>query len=1210
LLLEISAKEISDLDPFRFVELANHLIGAECDKLGISPYKVLTSGEINVADEGIDARIDDSEKKGDERYIPSGLSVWQFKSGKASATPKKLEREVTKPGVLRALKARGQYVVAVGVNNPKTWPKQTKALQKAVRRKKFSQNQVRLITPQHLKQWASEHPSTLLLPYFNRALGNCILQEEWERIPRHRGAYVTDDQRKEFEKKIAAFVARRDAPVHLRLLGRLGVGKTRLVLESLRQKGTRERVIYAPDPDAVPPELFAWLKSKPVSSAILVIDECSRDELTSPLIQSEVCDGRVRLISIDTGEPFLTDISGNCLFLDVLDDKLMGKMLEDRFKSLSPEQISWIVRVSGGRPKLAVTCGEILAQRPDIDITKLTQSAEIHDILDLFLPDPKERRVMQGLSLLSRVGFEDEVKEESKTIAEFVKVDWLDFCEIVNQTSHRGLVEKKGRYRYVTPDLLASWLAADIWNARTEEVQQLLDKLPTTGSQDAFFERIKDLGTDEKTQAVIRSLLSERNFPSIEQLDNDKTSRILYMLALADPISTLDTLERLIVNATNTSLRQAVRGRRNLVNALDYIKWFGNAFFRAARLLLALAEAENEEYGNNATGIWGGLFRIHLGGTEVPAIDRLALIEEILASGTRARRELALKALGVVMSAHEVRGSGIEMYGPRPVPPEWHPRTYGEIWEVYRKTLQLVDRAMLDEDQAISQEAKKILLDSARTVIASGLADEIINRVENIKIHNDDEQRTFRQCVEEILRFESNKLKDDQRNRLIALEAKCAGTSYHDRIHRWIGQWSWGDWNIHEREGGLPPQGRIAELADEAFANPERLRAELDWLVSDKAVNVGYFGQRLGELDKNHIWLADLVTKTHGEARSPILLATYLGGRSTSGDEELVHHLLDQWSDSDKELADVVVLTTMNLQPSKQNVDRLLKLVQKNWIQTKDLAILVFSGWAEKLVLDIFRDFVACLLRDESQAPTEIILDLLNRRLKWAPQEITNLAPYAWQTLERESSAQGTMAQFYWGEVSKRILHVDPLKLVDIVLTLYKNEAVLFLQTDEPLKILAEATRLRPNEAWARVSEALLRQDRVSYRLLLGLRGWYVRLIQADELLAWASKHEPDGPRILASLTLPDDIPLNELTRKLLIQYGHDDRIGNSLFANLRSGAFTGSMTAWLRGKLETAEKWSEDPDPAVSNWAKNLANDLREEITQFQKREEEEDII
>lgn len=1211
--MEISAREIEELDPAEFVEFVNSLVNAEAHQLRIPVTELKLNSYTTGREGGVDGRIEDAGRLGNNQWIPPGLSVWQFKTDRSgrNALPCELKIEASKDRVLEALRTGGRYVVAIArICDDRMRSERENVLRDTIEVEGFDRNLVRLLTADDLKRWAVEHYSLLLLPFFHRPFGECMRMEKWELDSLQQGEFVTDAGRQEIIGKLVEFVAESGGPLHKRILGQRGIGKTRVVMEALRLPGIRARVIYVPQPESIPLDFWPFLREKTESTAILAVDECDDNEAPRLRQQADACEGRVRLITIGVGEPFLSEKSENYLFLERLDDGSIRKILETQFRNLSSVQIDWIARLTAGYVRLTVACAKVVAENPSTDLAQLTRSPEIKHLLDLLLPEDNERRVMQALSLLTRVGFQDEVIDEAKTLAQFVDVPWAVFTDVTEKLRHKGLINRKGRYRYVTPDLLASWLAADIWASRTDDVRGLIDILPTTESQDAFFERIKDLGTDERTQAVIRSLLSETNFRSIDQLDNERASKIFSMLALADPSSALDALERLIGNSSTETLRHFARGRRSILNALDYIKWFNNTFFGAARLLLSLAEAENEEFSNNATGIWTGLFRLRLGGTEVPALDRLALIEETLASDTRARRVLAVKALAVAMSPHEIRGSGIEKEGPRPVPPEWHPQTYGEIWQVYRKTLQLVDQTMVDRDPMISQEARKVLFDSARTVAAIGLADEIITRLENFKPQNDIERHTLRQNVEEILRFESDKLKGNQRDKLIALQAKFIGTTYHDRIVRWVSQWSFGDWNIHEREGGLPPQGRVAELADEGLTDPEELRAELDWLVSDKAVNVGYFGQRLGELDKDHVWLADLIAKTRGEARRPILLATYLGRRSAAGDEQLVHNLLDEWTENDKQLAGVVVLTTLNLQPSKQNVDRLLKLVQKNWIQPKDMVTIVWGGWAEKLPFDALREFLECLLRDEGPVPTEAALDLLDRRLKLFPTETAILAPFAWQALARESSIHGTMAQHYWGELSKRIVHVDSLKLVDIVLGLYKSEAILLRQDDEPLKTLAEATKLRPNETWARVSEALLRKDRASYRLLLGLRDWYVRLIQVEEFLTWAGRHGLEGPRILASLTLPSDVPLNELTRQLLITYGHDDRIGNALFANFRSGAFMGSMTAWLKSKLETAEKWSEDSEPAVSNWAKRLVNDLKEEITEFRKREEEEGLI
>jgi len=1205
---EITAKEIAGLDPLRFVDFANHLILAECDKLSISPAAAKTSSEINVPDEGIDARIDDGKTTTEDRWIPSGLSVWQFKTGKAATRPGRLAKDAAKLGVISALKAGGHYTVAIGIQSgPKLRKAQEKTLRTAIKKKGLDPDRVRLLTADNLMKWASEHPSISLL--LGHPIGNCMRQEDWERIRAHHGSFVADEHRQDLIRKIRDFVRRRDAPVNMRVLGHRGAGKTRLVMEALKEKGIRERVVYAQQPEDVPSGILAWVKRAPVSSTILVVDECDPDDSSKFRAHAEICEGRMRLLTIGVGEPFLSDLSPNHLFLDLLGDQSMSKILEDSFRSLPYEQRAWIVRVAGGYPRLGVACAEVLSRRQDIDITRLTRAAEIHEILDIFLPDPKVKRIMQALSLLTRVGFEGEVIDEAKLLANFVEVQWSEFCDVVNQMHRQGLVGKKGRYRYVTPGLLAAWLAADIWSTRTDEVRGLLDSLTTPGSRDAFYERLKDLGTDEKTEAVIRSLLSERNFPSTKELNSQEGSKILCMLAFASPPSALSTLERLLGNVPPSELRNFSEGRRNVVNALDYIKWFGNTFFGAARLLLALAEAENEKWSNNATGIWTGLFRVHLGGTEVPANARLSLLEEALKSNSSARRMLALKAIAVSMSWHEVRGSGIEKEGTRPVPAEWRPRKFGEIWEVYRKELKLVDQAMQDADIGVAREARTILIQSARTIVAVGLADEITSRLDSFEPEDDSEQRALRESIRTILQYESGRLGKDQREKLVALEEKLTGATYRDRLHRWIGQWSFGDWDIQKRGGGLPPQERAAELAGEALEHPELLRSELDWLVSDESFNVGYFGKRLGELDQDRTWLLELVTRSRGHR--PILLGTYLGGRIAVGDGETVASLLDQWVKNDEQLAGVVLFATLNLESSKRNLDRILNLVQKGWIQREELRILVWSGWAEKLPNDALRDLLACLLADGNKVSTEVALSLLDRRLKSIPTEAEILAPFTWQALAQESAIEETMAQYYWGEVSKHYVQNDPLRLANTVLGLYKSHRVkvLFHQDDEPLKALAKATELKPKEVWDRVADVLLRKDEAGYRLLLGLQYWYVQLFESSLLLDWADKHRPDGPEILATLTVPSGVPLNELTRQLLIRYGRNERLRNQLYANLQTGSFTGRMSAWLRNKLETARIWSSGSNTTVSNWAKRLVDDLNQQIVRFEKSEEEEEL-
>ncbi|HKM49767.1 MAG TPA: hypothetical protein VJZ75_01165 [Candidatus Bathyarchaeia archaeon] len=1209
MVFEIEPKDIEKLDPIPFASFLNRLIDAECSKLGFAPTQLKLSSQTMSAEGGIDGQIMGGMGQTDQRWIPPGTSIWQFRTGEKKTQPKELAKEAIKPDVLAAIKAGAYYVVAISPRCDKR--KRTSregAIKTALKRKKAKVSLLWPLLPaEDLARWASEHLAMLRL--FNRPLGNSMRVEDWEKVGRD-GLFEGDQTRKTIIEEIHKFTSQTGSPVDFRILGSRGVGKTRLVLEALASQGIRERVLYAQDPSCLPNDFWNLIRGNKNVSAIIVVDECEDDVATKLRDQAMTCEGLIRLITIDAGDRFLNNTLPNYVFLERLPPESIRTILKNRFTTLSPEQIDWIQRVTAGYVKLAVKCGETLAKNPDFDVTKLANTPGIREFLKKLIPDDKFRTGMQSLSLLTQVGFEAEVEAEGQTIASFSGLSWQEFKEVAERMHQQGLVGKKGRYRYVTPDLLADWLANDLWQTRSTDIKGLVEKLPTEGSKQAFFERAKDLGGDEQTREGFFRILSEQELPTIYSLDTNSGSKIMYTVALADPKLGLRTLESLISNQSVDQLQKFSRGRRSVIWALDYLKWFKDTFAGAALLLLALAEAENEQqWSNNATGIWMGMFRLHLGGTEVAAMDRVPILEKALGSESRSRRALALNAIAAAMSGNEIRGSGVEIAGARPVPHEWHPRTYGEIWEVYRKMLQLVDQSILDQDSVVSQEARKIVTSCARTLVTVGLAEEIIDRLEKLEPQNDGERRELRDAVRTILEYESKILKDGQKERLVALEEKLAGVTYHDRLRRWIAQWSFGDWRIQDREGGPPPQERVAQLAEEAIENPTALKPELDWLVSDEAHNVGFFGKRLGELDQNHIFLNDLVAKTRGHA--PFLLGTYLGGRDAAGDEETVAHLLDQWTESDEQLVGAILVATSIMRSSHRNLTRILQLSKKGWLQIGQMARLVWTGWAEKLPNDALRAFLACLLADENKASTEAALILLERQLKSSPNETESLAPFAWQALAQESAVEGDMAQYYWGEVSKHYVQSDPLRLADTVLGLYKSQRVkaLFHQNDEPLKALGKAAGLKPKEVWDRVAVALLHKDEASFRLQLGLKYWYVQLFESNLLLDWADKHKPDGPQILATLTLPSGAPLNELTRQLLIRYGRDEHIRNKLHGNVQTGTFTGSMTVWLKSKLEVAKSWAGDSDLSVRNWANQEVADLKEQVARFQQNEEEEII-
>src|SRR5712692_3209297 len=120
---------------------------------------------------------------------------------------------------------------------------------------------------------------------------------------------------------------------------------------------------------------------------------------------------------------------------------------------------------------------------------------------------------------------------------------------------------------------------------------------------------------------------------------------IFFSLSLADPPAALRLLQRTIGPKTRDELLQFEEGRRDVIWALENMALHGDLFRPAAELLLALAEAENETWSNNASGVFAGLFSLGYGEvapTSIAPEHRLPVLTKALALGGL-RAELALK---------------------------------------------------------------------------------------------------------------------------------------------------------------------------------------------------------------------------------------------------------------------------------------------------------------------------------------------------------------------------------------------------------------------------------------------------------------------------------------------------------------------------------------------------------------------------------------
>ncbi len=1218
-LFGISEEEIARLPEQALVDVLNRLLRAEGSRIGLLPTNIQTSLRIHDPDGGVDACVRDCVSG--SHWIPEGLSVWQFKSGE-DHEPAKLKKEFRKPGVQESLKQGGRYCVVIGkdLSNPR-FKRRRQALDECCRAANIPLKQCQILTAAHVAQWASEHPATWFLPYFSRpALSNWMRWERWATLDRFQQPFKPDQARQGIIVTALPHLSGQSDILHVRLEGQAGVGKTRLALEifrpqnvgTLNEDGFCERVMYAGRLADIPQGLFQWIEVSKQTQLVLAVDECDQVEADRLSQQAQRCDGRVRLLTIGQAQEARAAAyrPPEVFWLDKLNDEAMRELLKTAAPNLPNEHLDYIVRLSSGFVKLAAAIVAAVQRHPDLVAARdLAKVYEVTQVLRQFLlPNATDFRAMQAAALLTRIGWEEELKNEGETVVKFLSIDWNDAAASIQRQFNEGLVSKQGRYRYVTPHLLAVWLAAEAWEAQGSRLLNLIPILPTWNSRRALLERLRDLGDDPRAQELVRSLLSPNGiFQDVESINDEARAEIFALLAESYPRAGLAALERLLGHLPRDELHRFDKGRRHIVWVLEKLAWLPEMFFSAARLLLTLAEAENERWGNNSSGIWTGLFSTSLGGTAVPAIERHQLIAEALESPSVERQLLALRAIRKALEVLESRSVGAEHQGGRLVPPEWHPRTRREDQAVRLSALTLLDRALASSCPSVQEEAEHVLLDTAWNIATFGLADAAFKRLEHLPIQDDAKRRKVRNVLDLILEEGGGYLGPEQRKRLELLREPLISGSFHDRLRRWVGEWTHADRRSKQQEGQRPPEGEAAALAAEAMHSPELLRPEIDWLSSSEAKHVYHFARRLGELDTKHYWWIEIERRVRA-GQGLAFASAYLQGNVDAGHRNWREAILDQWVTEGSGMAPAVLDAIWRGEPDDRDAQRLILLMQRNCLPPEKLRTLVWGGQTKHFSTEAFRVLIDCLLCSSAEeAATAGAIELLEQRFDFYPGEIDSLEPLAWRVLERRNiPLQDSMVKYHWNELVCLYLPKDPARIGHIILSFFQREESSFIKSDPVVQTLAEATRLAPDKVWPEVASKLLANDMASFRLNLSLRGWYAREVGEERLLNWAEQNQPEGPRIAAELTPIGEVPLNSLARELLIRFGHDEDVASALYANFGTGSWSGPPSGWIRSRLDTARQWLKDPHPAVRDWARREAESLEQQLAQVALREAE----
>lgn len=588
-----------------FSEFVNRLLETQVRSQRIAGHLLAVTREENTPDGGVDAALRDAVASD---WLPEGTSAWQFKRG--DLQPQQAADEFAGASWAQAtVRDGGSYVLALGKPLP---DQQVEARRAAVAAKAVElgvlqgedAGRIRIYDGNRLARWGSDFPSLALSELVGGPGPVAANFERWAAGRPHTVAWVPDQAREDAMRAIRESVSAAGV-VDLRIQGESGIGKTRLTLEAMRDPALAPLVVYVRDAQNAGEELFAHLLERD-RAAILVVDECPAERHIK-LLEMLPQDPAIRLVTI--GDIGAAATRSPVIAVGEMPAEALEAFLRENYEQIGAEARRFVAHVCEGNMRYAIVLADRIFELPDVQAAEIIQRGDLEEILATLLPTGEDFFFAAILAILERVGWDRELKPQLELLADFAQVPVDRLVTVGRELENHGLLVQQGRYRAVGPHPLAVFLSAEAWRrAGARIVSELLPKLNAEMAL-ALFRRVADLGRFEPARSVLPQLLSEGGpFASLSEIETGGLGPLLTQLAIVLPDEVALHLGEMIEAEPIETLRGQTRSRRDLVWTLEKLAWHRRTFVSAANSLLRLSRAENETYGNNATGTWVEFF--------------------------------------------------------------------------------------------------------------------------------------------------------------------------------------------------------------------------------------------------------------------------------------------------------------------------------------------------------------------------------------------------------------------------------------------------------------------------------------------------------------------------------------------------------------------------------------------------------------------------
>jgi hypothetical protein len=736
-----------------------------------------------------------------------------------------------------------------------------------------------------------------------------------------------------------------------------------------------------------------------------------------------------------------------------LDEPDSAKLLKAAGSQFDYSMESWVIEQCGGNPGLL-----LLAAKAGPEIRGRTGDF----FGDLALGFEKRVRraygeraieILRRLSLLTHVGIKGKPEQEIQSICKALGTD-IQANAVLNELQsleEAGIVRVRGTYAEVQPPVLANYLAVEALRGRYTELLTLFAAFDDRARR-RFFRRLQSLRGEEVARfwdemfAVDGPLgnlqAALRNVHMVSMVAAAVPERMAQMIK--EGLAGMNRAERLAIEA---------QARRELMWTIEELLFRRKTSSIAMRCLVLLAEAENENIGNNATGVLCECFHPTHPQCPLPLEDRLALLSEILAKNNSVKlRQIGLNAIEAGLTGRGSvtlrRSSGLEPLDSRPR------MTYDDIFDYSEHLVDLLMSVAESEEPVLAEKANAAIPYSIAALTTQGRAETAVQLfakavhwvlAKKVAIPVSDLVSAIRHAQTNLV-VQDGKTDEETiakfhalREEMEAMVRQLENADFPTRLKRWAGNWSRDDHTNVAAEGQTPiyrSEKELSTLAAEIIVSPDLLTVDLqNWLCSGEAKKAYMFFWSLGKLDSDQSLLPTLEKLAKLDAGAGAF-ASYCGGQ-THNSRQLITRL-DELTRSREITPEAVIKATQNIGVDAAGVQRLLMLVEQKRVDPSVVVrALTYCSLADSADLSTLLPLLRSAAGPTFEHAADVI-DFLAMRLQAGNHIEGEVAELAWQCLEACPPVNINQA-FQCDQLAASLVAGDPERAIELLQKLLKH---------------------------------------------------------------------------------------------------------------------------------------------------------------------------